>query len=162
DDNPADPRLSQEIGALATVNSQPPPADILSDLLCPLAIEGSPSSRVLPQPSTTSESEGTAVEATAIVPARVQANSVLPIGNISERFQALCVKDSGVLYEDPYIQIAIKAEWRDHHGHMVLFLGNYFKMELSLVRETIPPHAQVQCPLEVINLRSSRDVAVLD
>ncbi|MED6136791.1 hypothetical protein PIB30_059074 [Stylosanthes scabra] len=138
DDYPADPRLSQEIGALATVNSQPPPADILSDLLGPLAIQGPPSSRVHPQPSTTSELEGTAVEATTIVPARVQANSVQPIGNISERFQALCVKDSGVLYEDPYIQIGVKAEWRDHHGHMV------------------------QCPLEVINLRSSRDVVVLD
>ena len=28
-----------------------------------------------------------------------------PIGNIAERFQALCLKDSGVLYEDPYIQV---------------------------------------------------------
>ncbi|XP_019436323.1 PREDICTED: AP-2 complex subunit alpha-1-like [Lupinus angustifolius] len=35
-------------------------------------------------------------------------------------------------------------------------------MELSLVPETIPPRAQVQCPLEVINLRPSRDVAVVD
>ncbi|KAL1345538.1 hypothetical protein HN51_019263 [Arachis hypogaea] len=179
DDYPADPRLSQENGALATVNSQPPPADILSDLLGPLAIEGPPSSSVHPQPSPTSELEGTAVESTAIVPAGVQANSVQPIGNISERFQALCVKDSGVLYEDPYIQIGVKAEWRAHHGHMVLFLGNkntaplvsvqaimlpptHLKMELSLVPETIPPRAQVQCPLEVINLRPSRDVSVLD
>ena len=29
-----------------------------------------------------------------------------PIGNISERFHALCMKDSGVLYEDPYIQVS--------------------------------------------------------
>ncbi|MED6224350.1 hypothetical protein PIB30_083117 [Stylosanthes scabra] len=121
---PADPRLSQENGALTTVNSQPPPADILSDLLGPLAIEGPLSSSVHPQPSTTFELEGTAVEAAAIVPAGVQANSVQPIGNISERFQALCVKDSGVLYEDPYIQIGVKAKCRAHHGHMVLFLGN--------------------------------------
>lgn len=28
-----------------------------------------------------------------------------PIGNIAERFHALCLKDSGVLYEDPYIQV---------------------------------------------------------
>lgn len=28
-----------------------------------------------------------------------------PIGNIDERFHALCLKDSGVLYEDPYIQV---------------------------------------------------------
>lgn len=30
---------------------------------------------------------------------------VQPIGNIAERFQALCLKDSGVLYEDPYLQV---------------------------------------------------------
>ncbi|MED6189113.1 hypothetical protein PIB30_092587 [Stylosanthes scabra] len=78
---------------------QPPPADILSDLLGPLAIEGTPSSR--------------------------------PIGDISERFQ---------VYEDPYIQIGIKAEWSDHDGHM---------MELSLVPETIPPRAQVNIKLRL-------------
>lgn len=138
-----------------------------------------------------------------------------PIGNIAERFHALCLKDSGVLYEDPYIQvifwticisssgldvhditllnwlvvcssnfggsclinfkklceslslfitylwqIGIKAEWRAHHGRLVLFLGNkntspldsvqalilppsHLKMELSVVPETIPPRSQV-------------------
>lgn len=57
-------------------------------------------------------------------------------------------------------QIGIKAEWRGHHGRLVLFLGNkntsplvsvqalilppsHLKMELSLVPETIPPRAQV-------------------
>ncbi|XP_057507925.1 AP-2 complex subunit alpha-2-like [Actinidia eriantha] len=35
-------------------------------------------------------------------------------------------------------------------------------MELSLVPGTIPPRAQVQCPLEIIQLGPSRDVAVLD
>ncbi|MED6220598.1 hypothetical protein PIB30_046279 [Stylosanthes scabra] len=83
---------------------------------------------VHPQPSTTFELEGTAVEATAIVPARVQANLV---------------------------QIGVKAKCRAHHGHMVLFLGSkntaphvsvqaimlpptHFKMELSLVRGVRP------------------------
>ncbi|KAG5118740.1 hypothetical protein JHK82_033160 [Glycine max] len=28
-----------------------------------------------------------------------------PIGNTGERFCSLCLKDSGVLYEDPYIQV---------------------------------------------------------
>ncbi|KAG4384635.1 hypothetical protein GLYMA_13G320200v4 [Glycine max] len=175
----ADQRLSQENGTLSKVDSQPPSADLLGDLLGPLAIEGPPGISVHPQPSSNSGLEGTVVEATAIVPAGEQANSVQPIGNIAERFHALCMKDSGVLYEDPYIQIGIKAEWRAHQGHLVLFLGNkntsplvsvqalilhptHLKMELSLVPETIPPRAQVQCPLEVINLHPSRDVAVLD
>lgn len=59
-------------------------------------------------------------------------------------------------------QIGIKAEWRAHHGRLVLFLGNkntsplisvqalilppsHLKMELSLVPDTIPPRAQVTC-----------------
>uniref|UniRef100_K7LTR0 Clathrin adaptor alpha/beta/gamma-adaptin appendage Ig-like subdomain domain-containing protein n=1 Tax=Glycine max TaxID=3847 RepID=K7LTR0_SOYBN len=115
----------------------------------------------------------------AIVPAGEQADSMQPIGNTGERFCSLCLKDSGVLYEDPYIQIGVEAEWRAHHGHLVLFLGNkntsplisvqslvlppaHLKMELSLVPETIPPRSQVQCPLKIINLHPSRDVAVLD
>jgi AP-2 complex subunit alpha len=175
----ADQRLSQENGTLNQVDSQQPSADLLGDLLGPLAIEGPPSSSVHPQPSSNPGIEGTVVDATAIVPAGQEASSVQPIGNIAERFQALCVKDSVVLYEDPYIQIGIKAEWRAHQGHLVLFLGNkntaplisvhalilppiHLKMELSLVPDTIPPRAQVQCPLEIINLHPSRDVAVLD
>ncbi|XP_045804562.1 AP-2 complex subunit alpha-1-like [Trifolium pratense] len=175
----ADQRLSQENGTLNQVDSQQPSADLLVDLLGPLAIEGPPSSSVRPQPSSNPGIEGTVVDATAIVPAGQEASSVQPIGNIAERFQALCVKDSGVLYEDPYIQIGIKAEWRAHQGHLVLFLGNkntapltsvhalilppiHLKMELSLVPDTIPPRAQVQCPLEITNLHPSRDVAVLD
>ena len=73
----------------------------------------------------------------------------------------------------------------------IILPPSHLKMELSLVPETIPPRAQVkevilhnlsllmdpqdalascispvavqvQCPLEVVNLRPSRDVAVLD
>lgn len=34
-----------------------------------------------------------------------------PIGNINERFYALCLKDSGVLYEDPNIQVFHLLYW---------------------------------------------------
>lgn len=57
-------------------DSLPPSADLLSDLLGPLAIEGPPSSSIHPQPSTTSGLEETVVEANAIVPAGEQANAV--------------------------------------------------------------------------------------
>ncbi|GMY15898.1 AP-2 complex subunit alpha-1-like [Fagus crenata] len=185
DHNAAEQGLSPENGTLSIVDPQPPSADhqadLLGDLLGPLAIEGPPSTDVQPQQNIVSGVEDfpNAVEATAIVPVGEQTNSVQPVGNIAERFHALCLKDSGVLYEDPYIQIGIKAEWRAHHGRLVLFLGNkntnpllsvqaiilppsHLKIELSLVPETIPPRAQVQCPLEIVNLRPSRDVAVLD
>ncbi|KAJ9178004.1 hypothetical protein P3X46_009924 [Hevea brasiliensis] len=173
--------LTQPNGTLTKIDPQTPSEDLLGDLLGPLAIEGPPGAAVQPQQNAVSEVGGvpSAVDGAAIVPVGEYSNSVQPIGNINERFYALCLKDSGVLYEDPYIQIGIKAEWRAQHGHLVLFLGNkntspldsvqalvlppaHLKMELSLVPETIPPRAQVQCPLEVLNLRPSRDVAVLD
>ncbi|KAL5580226.1 hypothetical protein UlMin_012668 [Ulmus minor] len=180
-----DQELTQANGTLTKVDPQPPSADLLGDLLGPLAIVEAPQAdsvqpSVQPQPNIVSglEADLTA-EAAAIVPVGEQQSSVQPIGNIAERFHALCLKDSGVLYEDPNIQIGIKAEWRLHHGRLVLFLGNkntsalvsvqavilppsHLKTELSLVPETIPPRAQVQCPLEFVNLRPSRDVAVLD
>lgn len=176
-----DQELSQNNGTLSKIDSSPPEPDLLGDLLGPLAIEGPPSVTAQASQNIMSEVDGVpnAVESGAIVPVGEQTSSVQPIGSIAERFHALCIKDSGVLYEDPYIQIGIKADWRAHLGRLVLFLGNKntsplasvkaiilppsnLKMELSLVPDTIPPRAQVQCPLEVINLHPSRDVAVLD
>ncbi|XP_068661987.1 AP-2 complex subunit alpha-1-like isoform X1 [Aristolochia californica] len=172
-------RLSETNGTLSKLDGQssPPSADLLGDLLSPLAIEGSAASSVPAEP--TSGPPPSAADALALAPLAEQSNTVQPIGSISERFLSLCFKDSGVLYEDPYIQIGLKAEWRGHHGRMVLFLGNkntsplvsvqalilspsHLRVELSSVPETIPPRAQVQCPLEVVNLHPSRDVAVLD
>ncbi|KAL0370146.1 UNVERIFIED_CONTAM: AP-2 complex subunit alpha-1 [Sesamum angustifolium] len=170
-------------GALTVVDPQlpsTPSPDLLGDLLGPLAIEGPPGTGPQIEPTLASDLEdGANADALAIAPVEEQTQTIQPICNIAERFRALCMKDSGVLYEDPYIQIGIKAEWRAHHGRLVLFLGNkntaplssvqalilppsHLNMELSLVPETIPPRAQVQCPLEVINLKPSRDLAVLD
>ncbi|XP_031112884.1 AP-2 complex subunit alpha-1-like [Ipomoea triloba] len=186
DNSSADEGVTQANGTLTVVDPQPQPSstpspDLLGDLLSPLAIEGPPAGGNQADTNLASDAKGAPMppEALALAPVEEQTNTVQPIGNIAERFHALCLKDSGVLYEDPYIQIGIKAEWRAHHGRLVLFLGNkntaplasvralvlpptHLKMELSLVPETIPPRAQVQCPLEVINLHPSRDLAVLD
>ncbi|XP_030522731.1 AP-2 complex subunit alpha-1-like isoform X1 [Rhodamnia argentea] len=179
DNYSADEGARQENGTLTRVDPQPPSADLLGDLLDPLAIEGPPGAVQSEQNVPGVDGVPSAADTAAIVPIEEQKNTVQPIGNIAERFHALCLKDSGVLYEDPHIQIGIKAEWRAHHGRLVLFLGNkntsplvsvqalilppsHLKTELSLVPDTIPPRAQVQCPLEVVNLRPSRDVAVLD
>lgn len=186
DSNSVDPGLTEANGVLTVIDSQPPPPttlsdDLLGDLLGPLAIEGPPGTSIKSEQNLMAglESVSSTADNLALAPVEEQANSVQPIGSIAERFHALCLKDSGILYEDPYIQIGIKAEWRAHHGRLVLFLGNkntsplisvqalilppsHLKMELSLVPDTIPPRAQVQCPLEVVNLRPSRDVAVLD
>ncbi|GMJ10756.1 alpha-adaptin [Hibiscus trionum] len=162
-DTSTDQALSQQNGALSKVDPQPPSADLLSDILGPLAIEGPPDATVQYEHNAVSGLEGgsEAVDGSAIVAVEEQTNAVQPIGNIAERFHALCLKDSGVLYEDPYIQIGIKAEWRGHNGRLVLFLGNkntaplvsvqaiilppaHLKMELSLVPDAIPPRAQVK------------------
>lgn len=117
---------NQTNGALRRENSQTPSADVLDDLLGPLAIEDRPGA--LPGV----EGVPTAADAAALVPVGEQINSVQvsikknticglqkkkikkiiacimfsqPIGNIAERFQALYLKDSGVLYEDPNIQV---------------------------------------------------------
>ncbi|XP_031500109.1 AP-2 complex subunit alpha-2-like [Nymphaea colorata] len=174
---------AQPNGTTAKLDPQqaPPSPDLLGDLLGPLAIEGPPDTSAIIDQNLVSGlgTSSSTIDELALATLGEQPNSVQPIGNIAERFHALCLKDSGVLYEDPYIQIGIKAEWRAHHGRLVLFLGNkntspldsvqalilppsHLKMELSVVPETIPPRSQVQCPLEVVNLRSSRDVAVLD
>ncbi|CAN1252629.1 AP-2 complex subunit alpha-2 [Linum perenne] len=179
--NPADPGLTHPNGAVYVEDRQPHSEDIIGDLLGTLSIEGPPGADAQPVHIATSESEAvpSTADAAALVPFGEEASSVQPIGNISERFYALCLKDSGVLYEDPNIQIGIKAEWRAHQGRLILFLGNkntsplvsvqvlllppaHLKVELSIVPDTIPPRAQVQCPLEFVNLRPSRDVAVLD
>ncbi|KAH7668349.1 Adaptor protein complex AP-2 alpha subunit protein [Dioscorea alata] len=169
-------------GTVDKIDTQPiPSADLLGDLLGPLAIEGPPGTTPSEEQNPISgyEAAPNSADALALSTLTEESDAVQPIGNVADRFHALCLKDSGVLYEDPYIQIGLKAEWRAHHGRLVLFLGNkntsplvsvralilppaHLKMELSMVPETIPPRAQVQCPLEVVNLRASRDVAVLD
>ncbi|KAK1409976.1 hypothetical protein QVD17_36507 [Tagetes erecta] len=166
ENNHVDQEVTQTNGIMGEV--EPQNGDILGDLL---AIEGPPGV----SGTETLTEEG----ALALAPVGELENAVKPVIDIAERFRDLCVKDSGVLYEDPYVQIGIKAEWRGHQGRLVLFLGNkttssldsvhavilppsHLKLELSSVPEIIPPRAQVQCPLEVVNLCPSRDVAVLD
>ncbi|XP_072962423.1 AP-2 complex subunit alpha-2-like isoform X1 [Typha angustifolia] len=180
--NSGDQGIVQENGAVNKAEAVPTPsADLLGDLLGPLAIEGPPAAAVSPADNLISGLEATpnSVGPLALATLDDQSNSVQPTVNIAERFHVLCLKDSGVLYEDPHVQIGLKAEWRAHHGRIVLFLGNkntsplvsvralllppaHLKVELSLLPDIIPPRAQVQCPLEVVNLRASRDVAVLD
>ncbi|KAL4561356.1 hypothetical protein LXL04_033521 [Taraxacum kok-saghyz] len=119
-------------------------------------------------------------EVLAVPHAGYQEYAVQPIIDIAESLYALCLEDSGVLYEDPYIQISIKAQYTNDEGHLLLILENknarvpldsiqavilppsHLKLELSSVPEVIPPNAQHQCEFEVVNLWPGGDVAVLD
>ncbi|ONL92843.1 AP-2 complex subunit alpha-2 [Zea mays] len=140
----------------STSHSTSPGDLLLADLLGPLAIEGPPA--VEQNPAQGLNANQSPAGDLALATLDDQSNSVQPIVNVEEKFHILCTKDSGVLYEDPYIQIGLKAEWRAHHGRLVLFLGNkntsaltsvralilppsHLKMELSSVPDTIPPNA---------------------
>lgn len=71
--------MSQANGTLATVDPQPPSADLLGDLLGPLAIEGLPGAAVLSEPNAVSGLEGVPIpadDAAAIVPVGKDTNSV--------------------------------------------------------------------------------------
>ncbi|KAH9571656.1 hypothetical protein CY35_02G105700 [Sphagnum magellanicum] len=149
--------------------------DLLGDLLAPLAIEAPPVTTPPPPPSQVDDPG----DPLALALYDQQVNQIKPIGSIEDWFRALSLKDSGVLYEDPYIQIGIKSDWREAQAKMVLFLGNkhtaslvnvrvlilpapHLKMQFSQVPDTIPPRAQVQVPVEVVCLSASRETAVLD
>jgi AP-2 complex subunit alpha len=86
-------------------NKAPAPAstngDLLGDLLAPLALEAPPIST--PSPLTQSADPGEPL-ALALYD---QQNQIKPIGSIEDWFRALSLKDSGVLYEDPCIQVSI-------------------------------------------------------
>jgi AP-2 complex subunit alpha len=71
--------LSQANGTLATVDPQSPSADLLGDLLGPLAIEGPPGAAVQFEPNAVSGLEGVPIpadDAAAIVPVGKETNSV--------------------------------------------------------------------------------------
>lgn len=70
--------MSPANGTISNVDGQSPSADLLGDLLGPLAIEGPPSNTVQPQQNIDLGLEGdpNAFEATAIVPVGEQPNSV--------------------------------------------------------------------------------------
>lgn len=74
----AEQGLSHENGILSKVDPQTPSADLLGDLLGPLAIEGPPGTDVQSQQNIVSglENVPNTVEAAAIVPVEEQTNSV--------------------------------------------------------------------------------------
>lgn len=50
--------------------------------------------------------------------------AVQPVQDTGMLLRKLHFADSGVLYEDPYLQIGVKCEFADSQGRIALFLGN--------------------------------------
>eukprot|EP00216_Chloropicon_sp_CCMP2111_P002302 CAMPEP_0198244466 /NCGR_PEP_ID=MMETSP1446-20131203/35195_1 /TAXON_ID=1461542 ORGANISM="Unidentified sp, Strain CCMP2111" /NCGR_SAMPLE_ID=MMETSP1446 /ASSEMBLY_ACC=CAM_ASM_001112 /LENGTH=972 /DNA_ID=CAMNT_0043928507 /DNA_START=138 /DNA_END=3059 /DNA_ORIENTATION=+ len=60
-------------------------------------------------------------------------------GTLEQWFSKLSVSNRGVLYQDQYLQIGLKAEFRGHQGQMTLFLGNKHMGDLTDCIISIPP-----------------------
>ena len=59
------------------------------------------------------------------------AGGVLPIGDVSEWYRKLTLSDSGVLYEDPYVQVGVKMQVQHNLARLNLFLGNKHSAPLT-------------------------------
>lgn len=152
-----------------------------------LALEAPPGSMASPPPSSPPQNiPGTdivpptaEVDALALAIYDTQAGAVQPIGSITEWFQGLVFKDSGIFYEDPFLQVGVKADWKGSQGRFVLYIGNKdtaaitgiqgtvgptasFRLQLAIVPSSIPPRAQVQVPLDVAAIQVPREVPILD
>ena len=99
-------------------------------------------------------------------------------GTLEGWYTKLCVANKGVLYQDQFLQIGVKADFQKAQGRLVLFLGNKHAGELSNVVLSIPPipsyriqvgnvpsaiaaQAQVQVPIAVSCVEPSLDVPKL-
>lgn len=185
------PTSQPQVYSNGTTPEQAPRAasgDLLDDLMGTLAIEAPPSATStsprdllppeapLPAPPAAAAASG---DSLALALLDEAPNQVQPLRNVSEWFKELSIKDSGVLYEDPFVQIGLKAEWRNAQGRMVLFVGNkhtgpltnvrssilpppHLRMQSAVVHNTILPRAQVQVPVDIACIRASRETAVLD
>ena len=65
------------------------------------------------------------------------AAAAVPVAPLQEPgvwFRKLAAADSGVLYENPHLQLGVKCEWSGHAGRVALFLGNKHSAPLSALR----------------------------
>mmetsp|Transcript_11333 Transcript_11333/g.41471 ORF Transcript_11333/g.41471 Transcript_11333/m.41471 type:complete len:955 (+) Transcript_11333:136-3000(+) len=64
---------------------------------------------------------------------------VQPIGSVEQWFKKLCAADSGILYEDPHLQIGVKMQFQKAQGRMILYMGNKEDMPLEQTSAVVSP-----------------------
>eukprot|EP00897_Mesotaenium_endlicherianum_P000511 jgi/Mesen1/10460/ME000082S09968 len=167
--------------AVSSSSSSSRAADLLGELL---AIEAPPpppppGGAPVPPPPPQQQQQTDEPLALALYEAQPALNpSVQPVGDVDLWFRSLVLKDSGVLYEDPNLQIGVKADWRGAQGRITLFVGNKATAAVSLasfavgpaaglrlllapVPPSIPPRAQVQVPLDVAAVHAPTQTPLL-
>ncbi|OMO54759.1 hypothetical protein CCACVL1_27599, partial [Corchorus capsularis] len=162
----------------STVYPRAPSASLLGGFSSPLVTNSPPGVTVQSEHNAVSGLEGGpgAVDGSAIA-MDVDIVTMESIKDSDEKFPSLCLRDSGVLYEDPNIQIHFEAQWQNHYEDLALFFinkytdalvsvqacimpSNNFMMELLQVPDTVPLGKEVQCLLQVAIIRPSRPEAI--
>ena len=99
-------------------------------------------------------------------------------GTLEGWYSKLCLSDKGVLYQDQFLQIGVKADYHKSQGGIMLFLGNKHTADLSGIVLSVPPvpayriqlgsvpgaiaaAAQVQVPISVYCVEATLDVPKL-
>lgn len=64
--------------------------------------------------------------------------AIQPIGDVDQWFGKLCLSNSGILYEDSYLQIGLKSQYQGSTGQISLYFGNKHTEALSGVTCNVP------------------------
>eukprot|EP00898_Chlorokybus_atmophyticus_P005519 jgi/Chlat1/5969/Chrsp4S06181 len=116
------------------------PMDLLGELMVGAPALPAPS----PAPATPAASPMDPFGAVAPMPS---GGTIQPTGSVVQWYQKLCTTDSGILYEDPFLQIGLKAEYRQHMGRLLLFFGNKSAATLENIRCGVPPMPALRAQL---------------
>ncbi len=101
------------------------------------------------------------------------------VGGTIEAWHAkLCLSNKGILYQDQFLQIGVKADYRRHEGRVTFFFGNKhtgdltncivsipplpsYRVQLGPAPKTIAAQAQVQLPFSIACLEATLDAPTL-
>ena len=67
--------------------------------------------------------------------------------NVGDCLKKLRASDNGLLYEDAYLQIGVKSQWRGRQGRVMFYLGNKTDADLSGLRLSVSPPAGLHARL---------------
>mmetsp|Transcript_40767 Transcript_40767/g.67711 ORF Transcript_40767/g.67711 Transcript_40767/m.67711 type:complete len:987 (-) Transcript_40767:172-3132(-) len=125
------------IGALS-LDAAPPaaPTSAVNDLLGLMGDSPAPA----PPPAPPAAMSGNLLHDLAgPTPAATPSASATATSGQSAQWQALCLRNDGVLFEDATIQIGVKMEFQGHQGRLALFFGNKTAAPISSLATQLSP-----------------------
>mmetsp|Transcript_14461 Transcript_14461/g.49746 ORF Transcript_14461/g.49746 Transcript_14461/m.49746 type:complete len:982 (-) Transcript_14461:286-3231(-) len=114
-------------------------ADLLSELLEPAA-PAAPAATAAPAV----DPFGASGSLDALMGPAVEDGAAKPVHDTSMLFAKLATSANGVLYEDQYLQIGVKSQYRGAQGRLGIFFGNKHPAPLTNIKCSVPPTPGVQ------------------